>query len=301
MPNSIIWIGLVVVWIFVLLPMLVKQRPPVRVTTEAALASRVVHRGDDPPSEQRRVATAVASRLRGAHPTARASADEEPEDRMHDDDSYRRESRSRSRDADDLYEEETDDADYREPAPRRSRPDGRDGFVSDRSGRGGYDPEADALARAARYAFRRRTVLGGGLVAVFAVILAIVVSPVFWWVSAVIAVALVGYLAYLRRQVRIEEDIRRRRLARMHRRYGDDEDEDDGPVRRTSVDDEYEDDLEDIEESDYEEPKYRKVEEVRRAPARKPAGRPVAVDEEDPSFDELDDVEEIAMPRARGA
>ncbi len=38
-------------------------------------------------------------------------------------------------------------------------------FVPVRRGRGGFDPEADAIAREARYAFRQRTLLGLGFVA----------------------------------------------------------------------------------------------------------------------------------------
>ena len=36
-----------------------------------------------------------------------------------------------------------------------------------------------------------------------------------WWLHAITDIALVGYLVYLRRQVRIEEDVRSRRLARL--------------------------------------------------------------------------------------
>lgn len=305
MPNSIIWIGLVVVWIFVLLPMLVKQRPPVRVTTEAALAARVVHRGDDPRSEQRRTAGAVATRVR-EHPsdvTRSRPADEEPEDRMQDDDSRRREARAGSARADDHEDDAVERA-----STRRSYRDPSDGYVPDRSGRGGYDPEADALARAARYGFRRRAVLGGTVGVVIAIMLAVIVSPVFWWVAAAAAVGLAFYLAYLRRQVRIEEDIRRRRVARIRRLEGD-ADDDPAPRpsgragRRPAADDDADYDLDEPDEGDFEEPRYRAVEEVRRRPAprRAPAGRPVAVDEDDPTFDELDDADEAALPRARGA
>ena len=36
-----------------------------------------------------------------------------------------------------------------------------------------------------------------------------------WWVHAALDVAVVGYLGYLRRQVRIEEEVRQRRAARL--------------------------------------------------------------------------------------
>src|SRR5690606_9582957 len=45
MPNSILWIGLVVLWVFVLFPILADRHPRIRQTTDAALATRVLHRG----------------------------------------------------------------------------------------------------------------------------------------------------------------------------------------------------------------------------------------------------------------
>ena len=45
MPNSLLWVCLVAIWLFVLVPMVVKSRPTVRKTSDAALATRVLHRG----------------------------------------------------------------------------------------------------------------------------------------------------------------------------------------------------------------------------------------------------------------
>jgi hypothetical protein len=84
-----------------------------------------------------------------------------------------------------------------------------------RPGRGGYDPEAAALAARERYLFRQRVVLGLLLGTVATLLLGLVASSVFWWMHAALDGALVGYLGYLRRQVRIEEEVRRRRAARM--------------------------------------------------------------------------------------
>jgi hypothetical protein len=42
-----------------------------------------------------------------------------------------------------------------------------------------------------------------------------VALPVLWWAHGAVDVLLVGYLVYLRRQVRMEEAIRARRAARM--------------------------------------------------------------------------------------
>ncbi len=84
-----------------------------------------------------------------------------------------------------------------------------------RPGRGGYDPELAAQVARAKYAFRQRVVLGLAVGAIAALVLAFTASNLLWWVHAMLAVAVVGYLGYLRRQVRIEEEVRQRRAARL--------------------------------------------------------------------------------------
>jgi hypothetical protein len=84
-----------------------------------------------------------------------------------------------------------------------------------RPGRGGFDPEAAALAARARYAFRQRVVLSMLIAALVTGVVAAVAIPGMWWPHAAVDLVLVGYLVYLRRQVRLEEAIRERRAARM--------------------------------------------------------------------------------------
>lgn len=84
-----------------------------------------------------------------------------------------------------------------------------------RAGRGGYDPEMAAQLARAKYVFRQRVVLGLMLGALATVVLAWTVSGLLWWVHIALDAAIVGYLGYLRRQVRIEEDVRQRRAARF--------------------------------------------------------------------------------------
>ena len=84
-----------------------------------------------------------------------------------------------------------------------------------RRGRGGYDPETAALVAQAKYAFRRRVVALLLVAAVATGVLAGVFYPPLWYGHAGLDLLLVGYLTYLRRQVRIEEEIRARRLARL--------------------------------------------------------------------------------------
>ncbi|QQQ77066.1 hypothetical protein IOD16_00395 [Saccharothrix sp. 6-C] len=83
-----------------------------------------------------------------------------------------------------------------------------------RPGRGGYDPETAAIVAQAKYAFRRRVVGTLLLLALVTGVVAGVFYPLAWWGHAAVDVTLVSYLGYLRRQVRIEEEIRARRVAR---------------------------------------------------------------------------------------
>jgi hypothetical protein len=87
-PQSLLWISLVVLWLFVLVPMLVSKRDAVRRTSDVALATRVLN-------------SATAARLikRGG-PAAghRSDPDWQPEEDEHDDD------------LDDVDDDETEDA-----------------------------------------------------------------------------------------------------------------------------------------------------------------------------------------------
>jgi hypothetical protein len=109
-----------------------------------------------------------------------------------------------------------------EPSDQPDRPDEHDESVDwkpsaprYRPGRGGYDPEAAALAAQARYAFRQRMVL---VLVLFAGISAALAAALrmsdVLYLHAAVDLSLVGYLVYLRRQVRMERAIRARRAAR---------------------------------------------------------------------------------------
>lgn len=243
MPNSLLWIGLVAVWLFVLVPMLVTKRPRIRQTTDAALATRVLHRGDDDPITPRGPAAGHRSdpnwrpsRDRRRAPLAAGRVDRPAEDSMD------------TQELVDLDERPPEEADR---APARE-------FVPARRGRGGFDPHADAVARAARYEFRQRAVLGLLFAAIMTAALALIVSPALWWMCALATAALIGYLFYLRRQVRLEQEIRRRRMARLAR-------------SRLGVE-------------------SRSDEELRLIPARlrRPGAVVLEVDDEDPVFEHLD-------------
>lgn len=86
-----------------------------------------------------------------------------------------------------------------------------------RPGRGGFDPHAAELAARAKYAFRQRVVFGLLLTALATGLLAGLALPIVWWAHGVTVLVLVSYLVYLRRQVRIEQEIRQRRIDRAAR------------------------------------------------------------------------------------
>ena len=102
---------------------------------------------------------------------------------------------------------------------------------------------------------------------------AFLLSPTLWWVCGSVGTVTVLYLAYLRRQTRIEERLRRRRAQRMMRsRLGVESSED--------------------EELD-----------VVPSRLRRPGSVVLEIDDEDPIFEHLDDVpfaREFDLPRAAG-
>src|SRR6202171_3783351 len=88
-PQSLLWISLVVLWLFVLVPMLISKRDAVRRTSDVALATRVLNTGRG------------ARLLRRGHPAAghRSDPDWQPSDDDHDkdvDEELRDESTQRS-------------------------------------------------------------------------------------------------------------------------------------------------------------------------------------------------------------
>ena len=74
-PQSLLWISLVVLWLFVLVPMLISKRDAERRTSDVALATRVLNSG------------AAARLIKRGGPAAghRSNPDWQPEDDEHDD------------------------------------------------------------------------------------------------------------------------------------------------------------------------------------------------------------------------
>ncbi|MCH9720523.1 MAG: hypothetical protein K0U67_00530 [Actinomycetia bacterium] len=320
-PQSLLWISLVVLWLFVLVPMLINKRDTVRRTSDIALATRVLN-GRAKSRLIRRGRPAAGHRHDPDWQSAGALADnvediEDIEDAQHDavadyDDAVR-EARMRTQTprsvmvvagvvsgASDQTRTEPDYLDVdvvdensgalpvgggvqealfdagpvqagleKEAVPEESAVPGEvDADVDPATeefeavaeevqpvtrDRAGAEPEADeyeyvddtsgleaeegpavpiaprsnrqrrlesttaAAVSARKYRFRRRMLTVMATIMVATAVLSFTVSPALWWPCAATAGVMVLYLAYLRRQTRIEEQVRRRRQQRMAR------------------------------------------------------------------------------------
>lgn len=263
MPSSLIFVGLVVLWLLILVPTVARRQQEVARLSPALLSGRVLerparHRHPEVLVTQRSGPTTVGelAEARDDVPAPRERSDEADQYAYDDVEDTEIDDEGRVRgpggadhdDHDDHLVGHDDDADpderVRSDRERDPRPDddpepagpadtddehGADAEPLDevdeegwsrpparyRPGRGGFDPEAAAAAAHAKYAFRQRVVLGLLVLLLAAGAAALLVSTVFWWVTGVVGAGLVGYLTYLRRQVRIEEGIRARRAARL--------------------------------------------------------------------------------------
>lgn len=217
MPSSMIFVGLVVVWLLILVPAVARRRQEVARPSVAALSGRVLERAPrrDPD----------ADRVEQASRDVEVDVRHEPEPTRTGAEGRqvpapRGETVPRGGDLDSLdgwtWHDPDDEA---EPEPAaRARPTSEPGPGTPtryRPGRGGYDPQAAALSARARYAFRQRVVLVLLVLVVGTAVVAALTVPQLWWAHGAVDLALVGYLVYLRRQVRVEEAIRRRRSARV--------------------------------------------------------------------------------------
>jgi uncharacterized membrane protein len=279
-PQSLLWISLVVLWLFVLVPMLISKRDAVRRTSDVALATRVLntsraarlvkrggpaagHRSDPDwqPSDQD-VDDAVAEEPaeRGVVRVAAVESDAEPDyldvDVVDDNAGALPVGASASEtDADETNPEEADQTDELalefeadEPEPEAQDepqaiedPDPQDiddeyEYVADSSGleapsdtelhladslsaarRRRYESKTAATVSARKYKFRKRMLTLLAVAVMASAATAYTVNPIAWWACGAIGAVTLLYLAYLRRQTRIEERLRRRRAQRIAR------------------------------------------------------------------------------------
>jgi hypothetical protein len=280
-PQSLLWISLVVLWLFVLVPMLVSKRDAVRRTSDVALATRVLNSGaaarlfkrggpaaghrsnpdwqpeddeynddqddldsddvDDAPTSRVVVTVAAAVSVEetgpdyldvevidpnsGALPAGDTAAVADPSsagDEIADDEDV--EVTPAVDDVDDVDNEDTfddDDADQYEyiddtsgiPVAEEPPTTGTPAF----SRRRRYDSDNAEAVSARKYAFRKRVLMIMAATLVGSASAAFLLTSSAWWLCSITSVVTVLYLGYLRRQTRIEERVRRRRMQRMAR------------------------------------------------------------------------------------
>jgi len=265
-PQSLLWISLVVLWLFVLVPMLISKRDAVRRTSDVALATRVLngagsrllrrsgpaagHRSDPDwqPEED-----AVEDELAEAEPDEEADTDVHParpaivkvaaveetepdyldvdviEDSGalpaggvadEDEDAEETEPVAQHDEEDELDDryEYVEDSSGLEPEADRDEDEDQRAFVAPgASRRRRFDPKTAAAVSARKFAFRKRVLMVMAVILVGTATAAFEVTPTAWWACGSATVVTLLYLFYLRRQTRIEERVRRRRMQRMAR------------------------------------------------------------------------------------
>jgi hypothetical protein len=289
-PQSLLWISLVVLWLFVLVPMLISKRDAVRRTSDVALATRVLNGDGASRLLRRRGGPAAGHRHDPTWTPEEEPAEDEFAGADQDQHQEQHEDQHPDADTDDLQRTrpvvmkvepvENTEPDYldvdvvedsgalpvgasaraTEPTPvavdetdddQTEAEDvveadeelgDRYDYVEDSSGlepegdpdeeeddrwrstaapvgsrRRRFDTKTAAAVSARKYVFRKRVLMVMAVVLVGSATAAFQVTPDAWWVCGTATAGTMLYLAYLRRQTRIEEKVRRRRMQRMAR------------------------------------------------------------------------------------
>lgn len=90
-------------------------------------------------------------------------------------------------------------------------------FAASRRGRGGWDPVADKTHSLTRYQRRQRTFIGLCAALVVGVVCALIVGGWAWAAPVVVAALIAWYLIALRNLVRLEQELRARRVRQLRR------------------------------------------------------------------------------------
>jgi uncharacterized membrane protein len=337
-PQSLLWISLVVLWLFVLVPMLISKRDAVRRTSDVALATRVLNTGRGARLLRRRGGPATGHRSDPDWQPSEDDTDDHIDEEFHDESAERAVVRAAAveteidsepdyLDVDVIDEdsgalpvgesaneavEESEEAEQPETETNELpldfgeahdagepedeyEPDGTDDeyeYVADSSGleapsdtdlqlaesmsaarRRRYESKTAVAVTARKYKFRRRMLTVMTLATVAAAVTAFTVAPVAWWICGSVGGVTVLYLAYLRRQTRIEERVRRRRAQRIARaRLG----------------------VENTDDHEFD---------VVPSRLRRPGSVVLEIDDEDPTFEHLDYApfaRDFDLPRAAG-
>ncbi len=334
-PQSLLWISLVVLWLFVLVPMLVNKRDIVRRTSDVALATRVLNtrghaarlikRGrpaaghasdpdwsrendlDDDQDEDATgpvVVTGKPSRTRTVAVVTSLAEEYEPDyldvDVVDEDSGALPVGGIKQPERDpqeeelppEFVSEEAESEPVAEVVAEADEFDGTDDeyeYIEDTSGLEAeaepatkavplsrdrrYASKTAAAVSARKYRFRKNVLVVMAVFLVASASAAFLLSPAAWYVCGAVGAVTFLYLAYLRRQTKIEERLRRRRMHRMAR-------------SRLGVENTQDRDLD-----------------VVPARLRRPGAAVLEIDDEDPEFEHLDYVpfsREFDLPRAAG-
>jgi uncharacterized membrane protein len=340
-PQSLLWISLVVLWLFVLVPMLISKRDAVRRTSDVALATRVLnggagsrlikrsgpaagHRSDpnwkpeDEPSEddfadtdrigdsgehqdedadtdERACPQPVVMKMAVAEdsepdyldvdviedsaalPVGASAQAAEPALVAVDAEAVASAADEADDDADrDESDVAADEYEYVDDSSGLEAPSEADLHIADSMSASRRRRKESATAEAVtarKYRFRARTLTVMAVLLLASAVAAYTWSSTMWWACCSVGVVAALYLAYLRRQTRIEARVRRRRAQRIARsRLG---------VENTA-DQEFD---------------------VVPARLRRPGAAVLEIDDEDPEFEHLDYVpfaRHYDLPRAAG-
>jgi hypothetical protein len=368
-PQSLLWISLVVLWLFVLVPMLISKRDTVRRTSDVALATRVLntrsgerllrrrrpaagHHSDpdwhpthddldlhddeqqydaEPVTAPRKAVVVMAAAKvqtepdyldvdiveedSGALPigaSAQPAFDQDPELPLEFDDNtatFTVDDLQEVDESDEVAEPERPDEEVVEEFDEAGADEAEDTtdaftavaqddtdheyeYVDDSSGLEAvsdddlrvagstaqarpqnYESKTAVAVAARKFAFRKRMLMAMALLLVASAVAAYLVSPTFWWACGSVGAITVLYLGYLRRQTRIEMQVRRRRAQRLRRSH--------------------------LGVENTEDPEF----EVVPARLRRPGSVVLEIDDEDPIFEHLDYApfaRHYDMPRAAG-
>lgn len=236
MSGAIAIVLIILVWLFVLAPWLLRGQKPIRKAGEAFDDTRVVFEGgskelpakrtparatdihvpvEQPEPEPELVETPVAETVEEEpeQPAPTVWVDEDgtyefndayigAADVMHP---AATEQSAVESDADQALE---DDAELSEEDIE---------FAESRRGRGGFDPVADEAHKADRFQRRRRVLVGLAVLCAITLGVGIALGGWAWAVFAGAATLSIAYLIALRNQVRAEEELRRRRVRQLRR------------------------------------------------------------------------------------
>lgn len=333
-PQSLLWISLVVLWLFVLVPMLISKRDAVRRTSDVALATRVLNSGrnarlrrrapaaghasdpawrpaeedlddeiDDEPAGRSLVRAAVVEREEadepdyldvdvvgedsGALPVGKSAATQEPEtgelpldfgepvaDQV--DEVEETETVAEAEETEPDPETVADEYEYVDDSSGLEAPSEADLQMADSlsaARRRRHESKTAAAVSERKYKFRRRMLTMMAVLLVITATAAFTLSPGLWWACGAVGAVTLMYLAYLRRQTRIEERLRRRRAQRIARsRLG----------------------VENTDDREFD---------VVPSRLRRPGSVVLEIDDEDPAFEHLDYVpfaRHFDLPRAAG-